>query len=105
MRSVLTRSGSACGRSTLLIATIMGTLAACAWAMASRVWGIRLSSAAITMMAMSATLAPRARMVVKASWPGVSMNTILPLLVWASKAPTCWVMPPASLAATRVLRM
>ena len=35
------------------------------------------SSAATTRMTMSVTLAPRARMRVKASWPGVSMKTIL----------------------------
>ena len=34
------------------------------------------SSAATTMAAMSVTLAPRARMAVNASWPGVSMNVI-----------------------------
>ena len=105
VRSVLTRSMSACGKSILLMATIRGILAAWACATASRVCGMIESSAATTMMAMSATFAPRARMVVKASWPGVSMKTILPLLVLASKAPTCWVMPPASLAATLVLRM
>ena len=40
--------------------------------MASTVWGIMPSSAATTRMAMSVTIAPRARMAVKASWPGVS---------------------------------
>ena len=34
------------------------------------------SSAATTMTTMSVTLAPRARMRVKASWPGVSRKTI-----------------------------
>jgi hypothetical protein len=45
------------------------TPAACAWLMASRVCGITLSSAAITMMAMSVTCAPRARMAVKPRGP------------------------------------
>ena len=44
--------------------------------MASTVWGMTPSSAATTMAAMSVTLAPRARMAVKASWPGVSRNVI-----------------------------
>ena len=35
------------------------------------------SSAATTSTTMSVTLAPRARMAVKAAWPGVSMNVIL----------------------------
>jgi len=60
----------------LLTATMMGTLAARAWSMASRVWGMTPSSAATTMTTMSVTLAPRARMRVKASWPGVSRKTI-----------------------------
>jgi hypothetical protein len=34
------------------------------------------SSAATTSTAMSVTLAPRARMAVNASWPGVSRNVI-----------------------------
>ena len=44
--------------------------------MASTVWGMTLSSAATMMMATSVTLAPRARIAVKASWPGVSRNVI-----------------------------
>ncbi len=44
--------------------------------MASSVWGITPSSAATTSTAMSVTSAPRARMAVKASWPGVSMKVI-----------------------------
>ena len=36
-----------------------------------------LSSAATMMMAISVALAPRARMAVNASWPGVSRNVIL----------------------------
>ncbi len=45
--------------------------------MASKVCGITPSSAATTSTTTSVTLAPRARMRVKASWPGVSMKTIL----------------------------
>ena len=42
--------------------------------MASLVCGMTPSSAATTMIAMSVTWAPRARMAVNASWPGVSRN-------------------------------
>ena len=65
-------SGLAPGRSILFTATMMGISAALAWLMASTVWGIMPSSAATTRMAISVTMAPRARMAVKASWPGVS---------------------------------
>ena len=63
----LTRSGLASGRSILLMATTIGTSAALAWLMASRVCGMTPSLAATTMTAMSVDLAPRARMAVKAS--------------------------------------
>ena len=71
-----TRLGSASSRSILLTATTMGTSAALAWSMASTVWGITPSSAATTRTTMSVTSAPRARMAVNASWPGVSMKVI-----------------------------
>ena len=71
-----TRSGSASARSILLMATMIGTSAALAWSMASTVWGMTPSSAATTSTTMSVTSAPRARMAVKASWPGVSMKVI-----------------------------
>ena len=67
----------AVGLSILLIANTIGTPAAMAWLMASFVCGITLSSAATMMMAISVALAPRARMAVNASWPGVSRNVIL----------------------------
>ncbi len=54
----------------------MGTPAARAWLMASSVCGITPSSAATTSTAISVTLAPRARISVKASWPGVSTKEI-----------------------------
>ena len=38
------------------------------------VWGMTPSSAATTRMTMSVASAPRARMAVNASWPGVSMK-------------------------------
>ncbi len=75
--SVRTRSGLASGLSTLLMATMIGTFAALAWWIASTVCGMTPSSAATTRMTMSVTLAPRARIAVKAAWPGVSMNVIL----------------------------
>ena len=75
--SFLTRSGLALGLSILLIATTIGTLAARAWSIASTVCGMTPSSAATTSTTMSVTLAPRARIMVNASWPGVSRKTIL----------------------------
>ena len=45
--------------------------------MASTVCGMTPSSAATTSTTISVTLAPRARMAVKAAWPGVSMNVTL----------------------------
>jgi hypothetical protein len=68
----------ASGLSILFIATTIGTPAALAWAMASLVCGITPSSAATTRMTMSVALAPRARIAVKASWPGVSRKVIMP---------------------------
>ncbi len=103
--SVLTRSGFESGLSILLRAMTMGTRAAFACEMASSVWGMTPSSAATTTMAMSVTFAPRARMAVNASWPGVSRNTIRRPSFVTSDAPMCWVMPPRSPAATVVLRM
>ena len=76
VRSSITRSGLAVGLSILLMATITLTLAALAWLMDSMVWGMMPSSAATTRTAMSVMLAPRARMEVKASCPGVSRKVI-----------------------------
>ena len=70
--SVRTRSGFAPSLSILLTATMIGTPAVLACSTASWVWGLTLSSAATTITATSVTLAPRARMAVNASWPGVS---------------------------------
>jgi hypothetical protein len=58
----------------LLIATIIGTFAALAWLIASTVCGMTPSSAATTRTTISVTDAPRARIAVKAAWPGVSMK-------------------------------
>ncbi len=54
---------------------------------------------------MSVFFAPRARMAVNASWPGVSMNVIIrsPRCAWY--APMCCVMPPNSPATTSVSRI
>ena len=54
----------------------IGTPAAFAWAIASLVCGMTPSSPATTSTTMSVTLAPRARMAVNASWPGVSRKVI-----------------------------
>ena len=74
--SVRTRSGLAPSLSILLTATMIGTSAARAWSIASSVCGLAPSSAATTITAMSVTRAPRARIAVKASWPGVSRKVI-----------------------------
>ena len=58
------------------MATMIGTFAALAWAIASLVCGMTPSSAATTSTTMSVTLAPRARMAVNAAWPGVSRKVI-----------------------------
>ena len=76
--SDLRRSMFASGLSILFIATTIGTPAALAWAIASLVCGITPSSAATTRMTMSVALAPRARIAVKAAWPGVSRKVIMP---------------------------
>ena len=103
--SVLTRSGLASGLSILLRAMMIGTLAARAWSIASSVWGMTPSSAATTTTAMSVTLAPRARIAVNASWPGVSRKTTRRSPLTTSLAPMCWVIPPRSPAATSVVRI
>jgi hypothetical protein len=72
---------------------------------ASIVCGITPSSAATTSTTMSVSLAPRARIAVNAAWPGVSRKLITPFGVSTWYAPMCWVMPPASPAATLVRRM
>jgi hypothetical protein len=61
----------------LFTATTIGTSAARACEIDSRVCGITESSAATTSTAMSVTFAPRARMAVNASWPGVSRKVTL----------------------------
>ena len=71
-----------------------------AWEIDSCVCGMTPSSAATTSTAMSVTLAPRARIAVKASWPGVSRNVTLRPSTSAWYAPMCWVMPPASVSTT-----
>jgi hypothetical protein len=53
----------------------MGTPAALAWLIDSMVWGITPSGAETTRTTTSVMFAPRARMPVNASWPGVSKNT------------------------------
>jgi len=73
---VRTRSGSAAGRSILLMATMIGTPAALEWLIASAVCGMTPSSAATTRITMSVALAPRARIWVNAAWPGVSRKVI-----------------------------
>ncbi len=103
--SFFTLSGFASGLSILLTATTMGTSAAWAWFTASLVWGMTPSSAATTRITMSVAWAPRARMAVKASWPGVSRKTTVPCLVSTRYAPMCWVIPPASPATTSLSRI
>ena len=103
------RATFAFGMSTLLMATTILTSAARAWAIASWVCGITPSVAATTITAMSVTFAPRARILVNASWPGVSRNvmnrsssTFDPSSFSSSTsrrtdhARITWVIPPAS---------
>ena len=66
------------------MAMIIGTLAACACRMASIVCGWTPSSAATISTTISVAWAPRARMFVNASWPGVSRNVIC----WPSDSET-----------------
>ena len=74
--SCFTLSIFAAGLSILLIATIISTPAAFAWFIASTVCGITPSSAATTSIAISVACAPRIRIAVNASCPGVSRNVI-----------------------------
>jgi hypothetical protein len=53
-----------------------GTPAFFACEMASIVWGMTESFAATTRTTMSVTCAPRARIAVNASWPGVSRKVM-----------------------------
>ena len=99
-----TRSWSASGLSILLIATTMGTPADFTWSIASIVCGMMPSSAAMTSIAMSVTCAPRARIAVNASWPGVSRKEIAEPSKSIWYAPMCCVMPPASPLTTSLLR-
>ena len=75
-------SGLAASLSILFTATTIGTPAALAWLIASMVCGITPSSAATTNTTMSVALAPRARMAVNASWPGVSKKVTMPRAVF-----------------------
>ena len=84
---------------------MIGTSAARAWSMASWVCGMTPSSAATTSTTTSVTLAPRARISVNASCPGVSRKTMRRSLIETEYAPMCCVMPPASPPATFVSRI
>ena len=73
----LTRSTLAVGLSHLVIATMIWTPAWRQTLMHSSVWGMMPSSAAMMRTAMSVIWAPRARIALKAAWPGVSRKVIL----------------------------
>jgi hypothetical protein len=85
----LLRVLSASSRSTFVTATTIGTSAARAWLMASTVCGMTPSSAATTRIAMSVICAPRDRIAVNASWPGVSMKVMRRLSRCTWYAPMC----------------
>ena len=87
--SSLTLSTFAPSKSILLTATIIGISAAFAWFIASIVWGFTPSFAATTNIAISVTIAPLARILVKASCPGVSKNVIVLPLISTCEAPIC----------------
>ena len=91
--------------SILFTATMIGTAAAFAWSSASSVCGFTPSSAATTRTTMSVTWAPRARIAVNASWPGVSMNVISRSFQWIWYAPMCCVIPPNSPETTSAWRI
>ena len=93
------------GMSILFTATTIGTSAARAWEIDSFVCGMTPSSAATTRTAMSVTFAPRARMAVNASWPGVSRNVMRLPSTSAWYAPMCCVIPPASVSTTDASRI
>ena len=101
----LTLSIFAPGLSILLIATIISIPAALAWLIASTVCGITPSSAATTRIAISVDCAPRIRIAVNASCPGVSRNVIVLSLILTTDAPICCVIPPASPEITLVCLM
>ena len=87
--SCFTRSIFALGLSILLIATMISTPAAFAWLIASTVCGITPSSAATTKIAISVEFAPRIRIAVNASCPGVSKKVIFCPLIDTTEAPMC----------------
>mmetsp|Transcript_3893 Transcript_3893/g.13517 ORF Transcript_3893/g.13517 Transcript_3893/m.13517 type:complete len:265 (-) Transcript_3893:587-1381(-) len=111
--SSLTRSGLPPSLSHLLMAMMSGTPAACACDTASFVCGLTPSSAATTTIATSVTRAPRARIALNASCPGVSKNVMFrsdspsspPMAADTWYAPIACVIPPASPAATLAFRM
>jgi len=103
--SCFTRSILALGLSILLIATTISIPAAFAWLIASTVCGMTPSSAATTRIAISVEFAPRIRIAVNASCPGVSRKVIFSPLISTTEAPICCVIPPASPAMTWVSRI
>ena len=105
VNSCLTLSTFALGLSILFTATMISMPAAFAWLIASTVCGITPSSAATTRIAISVELAPRIRIAVNASCPGVSRNVMFSPLIVATYAPMCCVIPPASRSITFVLRI
>jgi hypothetical protein len=81
----------ASGLSILFRATTIGTPAAFAWLIDSTVCGMTPSSAATTSTTTSVIFAPRERISVNASWPGVSRKTTVdprPTLTGTRKAPS-----------------
>ena len=65
------------GLSHFVMATMICTPAWRANLIASSVWGMMPSSAAMMMTAMSVSCAPRWRIALNAAWPGVSRKVIL----------------------------
>ena len=103
--SCLTLSILALSLSILLIATMISIPAAFAWLIASIVCGITPSSAATTRIAISVLCAPRIRIAVNASCPGVSRNVIVWPFTSTTDAPMACVIPPASPDVTFVCLM
>ena len=90
------------GLSILVIAMIMGTPDSFACQIDSIVWGITLSSAATTIIAILVSLAHLALRLVNNSCHGVSIKHIFLLLYSTTEAQIDWVIPHASPSATTV---
>lgn len=91
--------GFASGRSILLIATTAFNSIFKIKLITSIVWFLTPYVAATTSTTKSVMFAPLYLILIKASWPGVSMKVICLSPCLTLKAPILWVIPPCYLAA------